>query len=664
MLVLDFETRSECDLKLCGTHVYTHHESTDILCISLYDMDTEESVVFDPVETDIPQVWKDKLNSADLVVAHNAAFDKGIYTIGVKEYGFPPIADDRWYCSSAQMRVNAIPASLDDAARALGVKNQKSFKGARLIKKLSIPQEDGTFNENPELMEEMRTYCLQDTVTTVDIIRATRLMTQEEHSDWLLNERVNERGVRVDVEVAELAQSYAAEEQDGIAAELVKLTDGVVTKPTQHQRIKPYILEGLDMKDESDRKLKALMTKKDGKFTLDAKTRETVLSLIDAGNLELVEETEELIRLLDDATATSVAKFKRMQHMAGLHDRVRGAFIYYGASQTGRFSSKGLQLHNMKRDCYELADFLDLKAKMQQGVKIPDVMNTLSKMLRPTLIAGEGKTFVVGDWSSIEARGLPWLANTPDAEKKLDLFRQGVDVYVKAAESIGIDDRRIGKVAELSLGYGGAIGAFSAMAINYGLVLPEYQVDRIVKNWRRANKWAVLFWAEVEQAAKKAVRARGKQQFKAGRVVYTYAPALMGGTLLCILPDQSIIQYPNCHIDYSDRGDNLVCLKASIRPKADSKDNWGTVRLWGGLMVENITQAFCAGLLRDKLRVAEVEGIDIVAHIHDELVAECELEFADEVGEDLKIIMEAVPSYAKGLPLKAEPVQMVRYGNH
>ena len=311
-----------------------------------------------------------------------------------------------------------------------------------------------------------------------------------------------------------------------------------------------------------------------------------------------------------------------------------------------------------------IEQFEDVKREMSWGVKIERVMSTLSRMLRPSLVAADGNTFVVGDWSAIEARALPWLTDSKGGEQKLDLFREGIDVYVETAKSIGSDSRQIGKVCDLSLGYGGAAGAFSAMATNYGVDLPDYQVARIVKNWHRSNKWCTDFWKEVEQAAKKAIRSGGKAQFKAGRVVYTYAPALMGGTLICILPDGSLIQYPHCKIEYSDKGDNIVALKASVRPKADSEDNWGKVRLWGGLMVENITQAFCAGLLRYALRELDGRGLTIVGHVHDEIIAECSFSHEEETKKVMQNIMEFTPPFAKGLPLKAVPVSMVRYGNH
>ena len=681
-VVLDFETRSRLDLKTSGAVLYAQHESTEVLCLGLYDMLNDDEFVYDPYEEDMPPKWRKRLTMAGLVIAHNALFDREIYDncMGKASDSHPYIPFDKWYCSSAQARVNALPASLEDAALAAKLTQKKDFTGSALIRQLSIPQKDGTFNECPKAMVKMKKYCLQDLRTTVALVRSTRFMTQEEHNDWLITERLNMRGIRVDVELASLAQHYAEAEQEAISGKLIELTNGEITKATQHQRIKKYILESLDLDNPFDRKLQSLMTVykgKEKKYSMDKTVRESVITAIDANSLKLYEDIEELIRLLDDASMASVAKFKRMQTMSGCDDRVRGAFVYAGASQTIRFASKGLQLHNMKRKCFDAEKTVWIKNEMRNKTKMGDVMSTLSQLLRPALIPDYGKVFVVGDWSAIEGRALPWLSNDPRAEKVLDIFRNDGDLYIETAIDTGlgmtpsdITDtlRQIGKVIALSLGYGGANGAFSAMGKNYGVILEEYEVTRLVKRWRRANAWAVDFWAKCMRAAKRAVRARGKKRFAAGRVTYTYAPDLLGGTLICILPDGTAIQYPECRFQHSDRGDNLTALKAGIHPKSGETE-WGRVTLWGGLLVENITQAFCAGLLRDKIKVIDHEDntgdpLPIVAHVHDEIILEVNDDNAEADRLFLKEVMEHVPEYAEGLPLKAEPVILSRYGNH
>lgn len=684
MIILDYETRSKADLPTVGAYQYAKHKTTDILCIALLDTTDNSEIVFDPIEQDMPQEWVDKLLQTDKVGAVNATFDLLIHKhIGVPVYKFPPIELERWYCISAQMRVNAMPANLEDAALAAKVANLKNKRGKELIKLLSLPQADGSFNEDAALMEEMKQYCLDDVRASADIYRSTREMTPVEHQDWLLCERMNQRGVKIDRTLATLATNYASEEQDDIAQEIAKVTNGEVTKPTQHQRIKKYVLDAIVGSDhESDKALLKIMTvHKDGKKkqSLDKNIRETIITAIDEGSLELYEDIEQLIRLLDAASASSVAKFKKMLELADPDDdRVRGAFIHAGASQTQRFSSKGLQLHNMRRVCFNAEQTDEIIARMASGEPMNSVMQTLSKLLRPALIPEQGNSFIVGDWSAIEARALPWLANDRRADKKLDLFRNGVDVYVEAAKGIyglneidkstkdGADKRQVGKIAELALGYGGAAGAFNAMASAYGVIMQDHTVKRIVRAWRKANSWAVEFWADLEKAAKNAIKSKGKRSYSAGRVTYHFIPQLLGGTLICELPDGTFIQYPFARLEQGEHSSSIVALKAAIKPKADgsSKTHWGTVRLWGGLLSENITQAFCAGLLRHKIRNSGELFDFIVAHVHDEMILEAPTPRAEELKHKLQRLMEYVPDFAEGLPLDAEPVVLSRYGNH
>ena len=678
MIVLDYETRSRANLLEVGAHNYAAHQSTDILCLAMYDEDTDEKIVFDPCQEAMSQLWVDKLNNAVFIGAVNATFDRLIHQHVGKVYDFPEVAYDKWYCVSAQFRINALPANLEDAAKAAQISDLKDPRGKQLIKLLSIPQEDGSFNESPALMQEMKDYCMKDVLATVAGLRACRRLTPTEHKDWLLCERMNERGVKVDRQLALLATSYAVVEQSQIAEQITDITKGEVTKPTQYQRIKTYILTAVENSDDiNDKNLLKLMTAmKDGKkkVILDKGVREAVITAVDEGNLHLYEDIEELIRLLDAASASSVAKFAKMNLLASLiDDRVRGAFIHAGASQTHRFSSKGLQLHNMKRDCYNAEQTEAIKTKMAAQEDIPDVMQSLAKLLRPALIPEKGCKFVVGDWSSIEARALPWLSGDPKAESKLDLFRKGVDTYVEAARGIynkpSIDksspERQVGKIAELSLGYGGAEGAFSSMAKVYGVVLPDYSVRKIVRQWRAKNTWAVDFWGKLETAAKKAIRSRGEKSFVAGRVTYHFIPKMLGGTLICELPDGTFIQYPFARIEQTDRGSSIVALKAAVKPKAtDSAKHWGEVRLWGGLLSENIAQAFCAGLLRNCIRNLNEWADYLVAHVHDELILEVPDSLSEKAAVGLQQKMEEVPAFAVGMPLNAEPVVLRRYGNH
>jgi DNA polymerase len=209
----------------------------------------------------------------------------------------------------------------------------------------------------------------------------------------------------------------------------------------------------------------------------------------------------------------------------------------------------------------------------------------------------------------------------------------------------------------LSLGFGGAVGAFQAMAKNYGLTLADNVVKNIVQAWRRANPWAQVFWKELEVAALRAVR-QPQTLHSAGRVRYIFVPKILGGTLMCILPNDTVIQYPYAKIENG----GVTAMKASVQPKSDSQDEWPRMSLYGGFLCENVCQATAACLLREALAELDVADMPVVGHCHDEIIMEM---FDDEVEEDknyLQKVMELAPDWADGLPLKAVPVVMERYG--
>jgi len=676
-IVIDFETRSACDLKLEGGDNYSLHGSTDILCFAAIHLQTGIEWEWWPEVGDPPPQLITALKEAEFVIAHNARFDQQIYeNIAVEEYGFPELPRDKWYCSAAQCRVNALPGGLDDAARAITHgKHRKDHRGGALIRKLSIPQEDGSFNEDPELKKAMREYCLQDVRVTVEVVKNTRLLTAVEHQDWLINERINDTGVLVDRELCQLATQYAGQEQTEIATQLTDLTNGMVTKHTQHARIRDFVLSHLrDGRPDNDvhpvEQMMIVYKKGEKKYSLDKSVRANIINYAASEQSDLHPEVLEIVELSDAGNKSSVAKFGAMLARADDDDgRIRGAFMYAGAGQTKRYSSKGVQVHNFRRDCLSAEDAEDVVFDMMDGYEIDEVMNTLSKMLRPALIPADGKVFVVGDWSAIEGRFLPWLSDDYRAEKVLDVFRNDEDIYIHTANGMNIDDRQIGKVATLSLGYQGAVGAFSSMAKNYGLYIPEARVKSIVKKWRAANPWAVDFWAKLERTAALALRNPG-QKFEVGMLDYIYSPDLLDGTLFAILPNGEAIQYPMAKLEdiETDFGlkRSVTYMKASISPAADAKE-WPRAALYGGLMAENVTQAISAALLRENLRALYGQLIDrpdadIVMHVHDEIVLEVNKDEAEHYADKLQQTMELVPDWAEGLPLKAEPEIMIRYG--
>jgi DNA polymerase len=264
--------------------------------------------------------------------------------------------------------------------------------------------------------------------------------------------------------------------------------------------------------------------------------------------------------------------------------------------------------------------------------------------------------FVVADWRAIEARMNPWLSNEPDADAVLDVFRSGRDIYIKEAagiykvpeDQVTPDQRFIGKVASLACGYGGGLGAFTAMGRAYGLVTKESDSKRTVDAWRRANVWAVRYWQNLETAYTRAMRNANKE-FHAGRVTYLFD----GQHLWYALPSGRILCYPFAKLE----NDGVTYAKASWKPDAKA-ENWPRARLWKGLAAENICQAAANDILRATLRSIP----DCVLHVHDEVVIQCSAGEAEKRKAALERVMVTAPTWGAGLPLDVEIKIMSKYG--
>lgn len=646
-LWIDFETRSRCDLKAKGVYNYSRDASTDVLCMS-WAFDDEE------VQTWLPgQPFPERVrNHTGQIRAHNAAFERLVFWY-VLQMDF---ALEQFYCTATQARANCAPGSLEDVGRFAGASMRKDHRGAQLVRALCISRADGTFNDDPDLMAELVQYCEQDVRAMRAISQAQRTLSDEELADYHVNERINDRGVLVDVPLAQAAVRYAAAELEEIQALVVEVTQGAVTS-VRSPRMREWVW---DRVGPQARDLMTVTKNEETKRSIDKNVRASLLVLAEENPDEVPAEVADVVQCADDLWASSVAKFARMADLADDEDhRVRGAFVFAGGAATGRASSYGLQVHNFARktakdpDAVRLAMVRGHQIVPAHGRRVTDV---LKGMLRPALIAAPGQVLVTADWSAIEARVNPWLSNSPEGEAKLDLFRTGEDIYkVNASATFGVavadvDDaqRQVGKVQELACGFGGAVGAFNAMGRIYNVLLPEAQSRRMVDAWRRANPWAVKQWSDLEQAYTLAMRQPGRE-FTAGRVTYLYD----GQHLWYALPSSRVLCYPYARFDR----DGISYAKAAWKPAQDAKE-WPRARLWHGLACENIVQATANDLLRDALRRLDAEGLEVVLHVHDEIV----LQGGENAAGALKDIMTTSPAWASGLPLAAEVNIRERYG--
>ena len=623
MLFIDFESKSACDLKKHGVYNYCQDRSTEVLCMS-YAFD-------DDVQTWTPdQPFPDAVkNYKGEIRAHNAAFERLIfwYVLGIN------FKLEQFYCTATQARANCLPGSLEDIGRAMSAKMKKDHRGKQLIRQCCVPP------YNIALLPELIHYCEQDVRAMREVSLALRQLDADELLDYHINERINDRGLLIDVPLCHAAIGYATAELEDIQT-LVKDITGIAS--ARSPKLKQWVADRL-------RDVDVMMV--EDKLSLNKNVRTALLQL------DLPNEVLDVVQCIDDISASSVAKFKRMGELADVEDhRVRGAFVFNGGSATGRASSYGVQLQNMARVCAK--DPVAVRSAMMSGGDLgafgSRVTDVLKGMIRPAIIPAPGNVLIVADWAGIEARCNPWLAKQPSSEAKLDIFRSGGDVYVENAKStfnvkeVTKEQRFVGKVQELALGYSGGAGAFASMARIYGLNMPEHQIKRMINGWRVANPWMMPYGQDMERAYMSAMRHKG-HEFSAGRVTYLFD----GNHLWYILPSGRILNYPFARIE-----DGAVTyLKAAFKPASDAVE-WPRARLWQGIAQENCAQATANDLLRYSLR--QLDGV--IAHIHDEIVVECREDEAENITKRMTSSMCSAPVWAEGLPLDVEIATMYRYG--
>ena len=650
ILWIDFETRSRCDLKSKGVYNYAQDMSTEVLCMS-YAFDDGEVQTWLPSQ-EFPAAVR---NHTGLIYAHNAAFERLIFWY-VLQINFKL---EQFYCTAAQARANCAPGSLEDVGRFSGATMKKDHRGAQLIRLLSIPKADGSFNENFDLMAEMVAYCEQDVRAMRAISQALRPMSADELADYHVNERINDRGLLVDVPLCQAAIKYAGDELREIEQIVQEVTEGAI-RSVRSPKMREWVLERVGPE------AKKLMWTGE-KYSIDKTVRANLLVLAEENHDEIPPAVADVIQCADDLWASSVAKFSRLASLADEEDaRVRGAFVFAGGSATGRASSYGAQVHNLPRKSAK--DPEAVRTAMVRGHEIVPrfekrITDVLKKMLRPAIVAAPGHVLIAFDWSAIEGRVHPWLSNCPAGEKKLDVFRSGLDPYIVNAsatfrlsyehilaehEAGRSDMRQIGKVQELALGFLGGAGAFETFGRIYGVRLTDSDVQRAVDGWRRANPWAQMHGQALEGAYMRAMRNKG-HEFRAGRVVYMFD----GQTLWYALPSGRVLCYPNAKFD--DEG-NITYTKAAWKPAADATE-WPRARLWRGLACENVVQATAHDLLRYAMRQLP----ETIAHVHDEIVVECPEDQAESTAQRVHEVMCTPPDWATGLPLAAEGTTTKRY---
>lgn len=686
----DFETLSPEDVTQVGAYKYAHHPETDATVLAFTFNDNQHGHIWSP---DWAWTYKYKFDQSlealhehvrtgGYVIYWNAGFDRHIWNeVMVKKYGWPVLPLEQVLCAQAQAEANNLPGKLEFAAKMLGTHYQKDPKGKSLIKLLANGTRstwNAAENNTPERMGHFRAYGLKDVLSMRDVWNQCRPLTAWEWNEYHASERINDRGVAVDVEFAEAAMQYALAEAADLNVELKDLTGDPKMTVGAHLRKAEYLHDQL----YPDGDLQAMTEKPPLKkspdkprYTCDARVRETILELITGPDHSEAFEPDHLaqivrfLELIEAGNSAAVKKFTAIVKQE-IDGRVHGGYSFNGAGQTGRYSSRGIQVHNIIRAPVEYGNpnrAIDAVEDILDGLPAEElaekygypISRLLARLIRPTFVAPEGKMLIWGDWDQIEARKLPWLARSAGAERKLDLFRSGQDVYKYAAspifnvhpDNVDDDQRQVGKVSELALGFGGSVGAFTAMGRGYGVIVPPAQAKLIVDKWRSANQWCVEFWNQLWKAALDAYANPGVWQ-PAGRVKYLFHPGLMGGTLICELPCTRWIVYPKFRHKYETLLDenDVPYRKWRTSYVRGFGGGSGRVDLWRGKLAENITQASAASILRRALVDMDTTA---VLHTHDEIVLEVHAADVDMAKEYLRETMMDIPEWAKGCPLTA-----------
>jgi DNA polymerase len=707
---IDFETRSPVDIEH-GTYRYMGSADALICAFAIGDESADTVSVNDfssPLKwSDLPDKVKrhhDRVTAGEAIwAAYHAAFDRAAWNYAVLDAPF--MLPRHIIDVMAQATAAGLPAGLADAAR-MARTGRKAATGKALIELFCLGG-GGTPQSHPAEWAQFRAYAAQDVEAMRGVFRSTLQLSMAEWREYWTSETINERGVGVDIDLARNAAELAAADRLRSGAEISALTGGQVRKVTEVKRLVGWLHKVLE---PDDRKI---MVRREAEVDEDtgelikpqkdslnrARLRLLTARLSNKANPKASEmAAQRALELRLYGGSTTPAKFSRMVNQA-VDGTLMGSYTFNGAPQTGRFSSRGVQIHNLMRDAlpYEMdaLDSIAAGASLDQLARLGNdpapVCRKLSMLVRPALVPTDGECFVWGDWSQIEARVLPWLAASPGAEKRLDIFRAVdadpslPDLYVRSVASmmrLSVEEvtqelRQRGKVAELACGFGGGLGALQNMAAAYNMALDDDLGRQIVAQWREANPWAVDFWGAHKRgsplltdedygfrapqsyglwgAANRAIEAPGTEQH-AGRIMYIFVPDYLGGSLLCQLPSGRFLTYRAAkweRVDEKDDDDVVV----DSRWELTFARGYGRLTLWPGMLAENVTQATAADVLRETLmRLVTYYNFDVRAHTHDEVLVQCPEDEADSIARDLIEVMEEGFDWSEGLPLKAEPV--------
>lgn len=654
VLHIDLESRSTVDLKKSGAYVYAEHPTTDIW-VACFAIDDSPIGVWFPGQP-VPELLREHVLAGHPIYAHNANFERIMWReILGPRYGWPVPELEQFYCTAAMAAAMNLPRDLEGAAQALGLPVQKDTQGRNLMLRMAKPRRPRKGEprdvvlwwDDEERVQRLTEYCKTDVEVERLIEQRLRHLSQAERQVYLLDARINDRGVLVDIETVHRAAEVVEKALKRLDREMAEATGGAVTGCSQVSRLAEWInWRGIDCTGVGKDQLAALLERDD-----------------------LPDDVRLALSIRQEAAKSSTSKLNAFMAQRCRDGSAKGQLLYHGAG-TGRWAGRGVQLQNLPRPMMRRPE-LAIPALQSGDDRVVDLlwdrpMQVVSDCIRSMVIARPGKRFICADFSNIEGRGVAWLAGE---KKKLRAFKAfdegtGPDLYLVAASGIyGIPlsnlnknspERQIGKVAELACGYQGGVGAFQAMAKVYGVKVEDEFADEIKTKWRDSNPRIVRFWWDVNAAAFEAVANPGRA-YECRDVSFV----VKSDVLWCRLPSGRLLAYMNPRIKevytpWGEKKPSVTFMAINSRTK-----KWERHKGYGGLFVENITQAVARDIMVDSMLRAEKEGYPILLTVHDEILAEVD----EGVGsvKELEQIMEEPPKWAKGFPIAAEGWEGLRY---
>lgn len=640
-LNIDIETYSPNEMSF-GVYRYSESEEFEILLFS-YAYDFGEVHIVDLVSGEkIPdEVVKDLRNPEVIKHAYNAQFE--ITCLNRAGYDTPV---EQWRCTMIHGAYLGYPMGLAKLGKALGLPQNKlkDKAGAALIRYFSVPckptKKNGGRTRNlpkhdPDKWFAYGMYNMQDVVTEMECYRRLSAfpVPEEVEKQWQIDIRMNAAGVGIDRQLVDGALTIDEENKKVLLEEAYELTG--LSNPNSRNQLLDWLNSNTNLELE--------------KLTKDS----VAAAMTDADDV-----AKKVLTIRKKLAKSSVSKYEMMASATGNDGRLRGTLQFYGANRTGRWAGRLLQVQNLPRNYIVNLDIArDLVKKSDRvglGLLFGDVSDTLSQLIRTAIIAKEGYTLCVADFSAIEARVIAWLSSETWRQK---VFAEGGDIYCASASSMfgvpvvkhGVNGhlRQKGKAAELALGYQGGVNALKAMgALDMGLT--EEELPNIVELWRQASPKIKELWYTVEKAAVYTVTTGNPMTIDHGITFRLEVDPFYGYRYMTIeLPSGRKLFYPDPHIKLNNFDKEAVHFKTQLN------NAWVTESTYGGKLVENITQAIARDCLALTLMRLYDNGLPAIMHIHDEAVIEVPKDEADEYLDIVEKTFALPIPWAEGLVLTA-----------